>query len=235
MRENLIWWSLWVRLLEAICFWTAVLLQRRRTKCILCCLLCALSSSYSPLALADPVFRELMMTLMSELGFGRGRICLIQVLIHESSLQTKQINACLLWTNSAHDVNTTQHIPFFRRDLNKASNHFRRICFHLLLSAEVKLIGLTLIAMEEDDGLGSWIIYRHYLGSLSQRYVTSLMSSFSFSTSVSRWNFFCCVILLYLQYFLPFRVLNYIDIIIHSGRNLLKKIFNLPKKAWQAC
>lgn len=91
---------------------------------------------------------------MSELVFGRGRICLIQVLIHESSLQTKQINACLLRTNSAHNVN--KHIPYsIRRHVKKTSDDLLRKGFHLLLSAEVKLIGLTLIAMEEDDGLCS--------------------------------------------------------------------------------
>lgn len=210
MRENLIWWSLWVRLFDAICIRTVFLLQCRRTKCILCCLLCALSSSYSPLALADPVFRELMTRLLTELRLGRGRICLIQVLIHESSLQTKQINACLLRTHRAHDVHPTPtdpHIPNF----SHPSHHPQCLVIELFLGAEVKLIGLTLIAMEEDDRLGSWVINGDYLGSLNERLLTSLMSSLSLSTSVSRWNFFCWVILLYLQYFLPFLGLNYID------------------------
>ena len=123
----------------------------------MCCLLCALSSSYSPLALADPVFRELMTRLLTELSLtlGRGRICLIQVLIHQPSLQTKQINACLLRTHRAHDVHPTPHASSIIPELSEPGHHLGRAGFKLLLGAEVKLIGLTLIAMEEDDRLGS--------------------------------------------------------------------------------
>lgn len=95
-----------------------------------------------------------MTRLLTELRLGRGRICLIQVLIHESSLQTKQINACLLRTHRAHDVHPTPtdpHIPNF----SHPSHHPQCLVIELFLGAEVKLIGLTLIAMEEDDRLGS--------------------------------------------------------------------------------
>lgn len=76
------------------------------------------------------------------------------MLIIESSLQTKQINACLLCTHRAYDVHhnpTAPHIP----NISEPSDHPLRVGFKLLLGAEVKLIGLTLIAMEKDDGLGS--------------------------------------------------------------------------------
>jgi hypothetical protein len=59
---------------------------------ILCCLLCALSSSYSPLALAVLRLSQLIQCIWTAVDkliqLWGGRICLIQVFIHESSLQT---------------------------------------------------------------------------------------------------------------------------------------------------
>ena len=101
-----------------------------------------------------------MTRLLTELSLrlGRGRICLIQVLIHQPSLQTKQINACLLRTHRAHDVHPTPHASSIIPELSEPGHHLGRAGFKLLLGAEVKLIGLTLIAMEEDDGLGCGVV-----------------------------------------------------------------------------
>jgi hypothetical protein len=73
---------------------------------IFCCLLCALSSSYSPLALAVLRLFQLIQCIRAAVDkliqFRGGRICLIQVFIHESILQTIQIKSCLLRPDGAH-------------------------------------------------------------------------------------------------------------------------------------
>jgi hypothetical protein len=66
-------------LLEAICILIAkILIMLRRAKMILCCLLCALSSSYSPLALAVPQLSQLIQLIRDVaerlVAFFRGRI-----------------------------------------------------------------------------------------------------------------------------------------------------------------
>jgi hypothetical protein len=73
------------------------------------CLLCALSSSCSSLALADLHVLQLKLGMgkcVHELVvLGRVRISMIQVIIHESGLQTIQINVCRFRTHGAHNLN----------------------------------------------------------------------------------------------------------------------------------
>ena len=63
----------------------------RRAKIIFCCLLCALSSSYSPLALAVPQLFQLIQPIRDVadqlVAILRNRILMIELTIHETSLQ----------------------------------------------------------------------------------------------------------------------------------------------------
>jgi hypothetical protein len=63
--------------------------------------------------------------------------------------------------------------------------------------------------MEEDDGFGGGIVDFDMFGCLIHGGVTCLMSILSLRTSVSRWNFCCCVTLLYLHVFLAMLMLKY--------------------------
>lgn len=73
------------------------------------CLLCALSSSCSPLALADLHLTQLQERKCRCGGrvsvFGRGKRSMFQVIIHESSLQTIQINVCVFRPDGAYNLN----------------------------------------------------------------------------------------------------------------------------------
>ena len=92
-EREFVLWSLILMLLEALCILIAkILIMFRRTKKILCCLLCALSSSYSPLAPAVLQLSQLIQLIRDVakrmVAFLRGRIWMIQLTIHETSLQT---------------------------------------------------------------------------------------------------------------------------------------------------
>jgi hypothetical protein len=55
------------------------------------------------------------------------------------------------------------------------------------------------VAVEEDDGFGGGVVDMDQFCGLRNGGVTCLMSILSLRTRVSRWNFCCCVTLLYLQ------------------------------------
>lgn len=207
------WWSLLDLLLLAICLIAIFLIMLRRAKMILCCLrlLCALSSSDSPLALAVPKLPQLAQPIrdvVSEVMVVlRGRIWSIQETIHETSLQTIQINVSLLGSDGAHDIyRFTWESPVVRAigcwageyDIREGRHDSLGATLSHEIALKVKLIRFTVISMEEDDCLGSGVVNPNYLCCLHISKRTYLISNFSLRTRVSRWNFFCWVILLYL-------------------------------------
>jgi hypothetical protein len=54
------------------------------------------------------------------------------------------------------------------------------------------------VAVEEDDGFGSGVVDVNHSCRLGRTNSTSLMERRSRTTRLTRWNFCCCVILLYL-------------------------------------
>lgn len=178
----------------------------QRIKMNVGCLLCALSSSCSSLALADLHVLQLKLGMgkcVHELVvLGRVRISMIQVIIHESGLQTIQINVCRFRTHGAHNLNqlslTQAYSRRWRPNLWNTSNYSAALAIGPMRRAEVKLIGLEVIAMKEDDGLGCGVVDFNNSCCLYRTLNTYFIDFFSFITSVNKWNFFCCVILLYL-------------------------------------
>lgn len=66
------------------------------------------------------------------------------------------------------------------------------------VASEVELVGLEVVAVEEDDSFGSGVVDADHSCRLDRRQSTSLMERRSRTTRHTRWNFCCCEILLYL-------------------------------------
>ena len=181
-----------------------LLVNSRRIKIKLGCLLCALSSSCSSLALADLHFFQLKLWISNTIHklriiiFWR-RISMIQVIIHESSLQTIKINVCGFRPNGADYLNELKVLLIGKL----ICNIWVGCCYSVLvplmsfLYAKVKLVWFEVVAMKENDGFGCWVVYFNNSWCLHMKVFTYLIDFFSFKTRFSRWNFFCCVILLY--------------------------------------
>lgn len=142
-----------------------LLMNSRRIKIKLGCLLCALSSSCSSLALADLHLFQLKLWISNTIHklriiiFWR-RISMIQVIIHESRLQTIKINVCGFRPNGAEYLNVLKVWLV----VNLICNIFVWGDYSVLTFvmsfwyAEVKLVWFKVVAVEEDDCFCCWIV-----------------------------------------------------------------------------
>lgn len=175
--------------------------------------LCALSSSYSPLALAVPLFittvpfiRRVFCYPVQLWGV---RIWKMLLVLSQPCLQRIEINHRFLWTDCTYDIDhlnghrdvreTTISIIQVIWDIPKSSNDSLRKLLRGQIMLKIELIRFPMIPMKEDDCFCCWIVDSNHLGSLIEKLVTCLINNFSLRTRVSKWNFFCWEILLYLQ------------------------------------
>ena len=111
---------------------------------------------------------------------------------------------CIFRTYCAYNINWSKDLwkiflilPFdWEIQEGSMGSGGRRI--FLFGGAEVELVGLISMAVEEEDGFRCGIVDSNYFRCLTNILFTSLINIFSSRTRLRRWNFFCWVILLYL-------------------------------------
>lgn len=142
---------------------------------------------------------------------------------------------CLFASNAVDNSNPRTMFLKVRISMRKRCNFsVRSMLFGLVVVGvisvilEWKLVWFVEISVEEHDSFGGGVVDADYLCCLRLNRFTYLINNFWCRTRVSRWNFFCCVTLLYLYIDLQAFMLK---LLILFKRTLpdIKKVNNNPR------